>query len=683
MPLSPRTGPRPRLADLPKRALTLCVAALFAVLAAAPAARAEPPPESVEAYESPLTPAEYYANELAERPEGAAVVVDEALSGQYDAAELEEELHALFSTLDVPYHVIASPFPDGKAGWGADSILSPVADRHGQDGLYVHLRPEVHSQEARVIGYDLPAEESVRGLYEDPRIEYDSTVDEVAAVVVERLQGAEPVTDPSVDGSGADSSGSDDPEDEPGALAASWEWFLDETDPTGSMGAENLGTLSGLAAGFLLASTGFWIWWRVHEDRAAAFEVPGVIVTGLVLAGLSVAGPYAYMMSVPEGGSEIVDESDRVRSAAPYVASTDRVERLLAEVEAAPLYVAPLVPMDGTGLATTAERLEDSELPVRALVVPMSETDESGGDPEVLAYALSALTEGEALYLVAAVDFDGRVEVSAGSTGLGIEPYYLSRATREISGATPAEALEAALPALAEVPTLPGEPDAEPMFADVYVHDPGPRAERFFGDGFLPCLLTMGPLLSGTLFGAALVVVVLVRAVRLNTGGPRTRMSTRALRRLALAETRAMVRALEAAQDAPASEAAMRDADASLVVLRRPVDALDLLGVTVLARRSRAEIVGDTEHGSRSVCSANPLHGQARRSGRVHGLPGRRPLCDTCLDLPDHERERRVLELRIDGAWVPHLDLDRVWVRTNYGSADRALIDGILEKSDA
>lgn len=679
----PPAGSPPQLADLPKRALTLCAAALFVVLGAAPAAWAEPSPEAIEAYETALTPAEYYAAELAERPEGAAVVVDDVLSGRYDVAELEEELHALFSTLDVPYYVIASPFPDNKADWGIDSVLSPVVDRHGKDGLYVHLRPDIHFQEVRVRGYDLPVEDSVRGLYDDPRIEYDSTtIDEIAAVIVERLQGTEPVSGPSADGSGEGGADSTE-EEEPGTLAAFWEGFLDDIDPTDSVGAENLGTLSGLAAGFLLASAGFWIWWRLHEGRTGAFEAPGVIVTGLILAGLSVAGPYAYMMSVPAGGAELVDDSDRTRSEPPYVAGTDRVGRLLAETQTAPLYVAPLLPMDRAGLAVTARQLEETELPVRALVVAMDDTDESGGDPEVLAYALSALTEGEALYLVAALRYDGRVEVAAGSTGLGIDPYDLSWATREISEATPAEAIDAALPALAEIPTDPGQPDAEPPFAVSYVYEPAPRSERFLGDGFFPCLLVVGPMLSGMLFGAALAVVVLVRAVRKNTGGPRTRMGTRALRRLALAETRSMVRELEAAQDALVPEAAMRDADASLIVLRRPVDALDLLGVAVLARRARAAIAGDTKHGRRAVCSANPLHGQARRLGRLHDIPGRRPLCDTCLGLPDHERERRVLELRIDGAWVPHLKLDRVWVRTNYGSAQRALVDEILEKSDA
>ncbi|WP_239646087.1 hypothetical protein [Nocardiopsis valliformis] len=680
MPSSPRTGPPPRFADLPIRALALCAAAVFAVLAGAPAASAEPSPESVELYESAPTPAEYYADELAERPEGAAVVVDDVLAGDYDVAELEEELHRLFSSLDMPYHVIVSPFPGGQGGWDTDSVLASVADRFGRDGLYVHLRPgSAYSQEARVRGGDLPVRDMLRGLYDDPRLSYDSRIDETAQVIVERLSGADPVTDPDP----GDSGDAGDEDDEPGAAAAFWEAFLDDVDPTDSVGAENLGTLTGLVAGFLLASGGFWIWWRVHEGRTGAFEVPGVLVVTLLLGGLSVAGPYAYMMSVPEGGFETRAGSDETRSEPPHVTRTDRVERLLTELGSAPLHVEPLLPMDREGLAATAEQLEQARLPVRALVVPMHRSDESAADPEVLAHALAALTDEETLYLVAVPGFDGRVEVAAASTGLGIDPYDLSRLTRGIEEATPALALEAALSGLAEVPSAPGRPDAAPPFADSYVYDPGPRSERFFGDGFFPCLLVVGPLFSGMLFGAVFLVVFSVRRVRRQGGSPRTRMSARALRKLAIAETRAMVRELERAPEGLVPSAAMRDADAALVVLRRPADALDLLGATVLAGRARAAIAGDVQRSRRPVCSANPLHGQARRQGQVLVVPGRRPLCEACTALPDGDRPRRVLEVRVDGAWVPHLKLDRVWVRTNYGSTNRVLIDGILEERDA
>lgn len=683
MPSSPRTGPPPRFADLPLRALALCAAALFAVLAGASAAWAESSPESVELYESAPTPAEYFAEELAERPEGAAVVVDDVLAGDYDVAELEEELHGLFSSLDMPYHVIASPFPGSQSGWDTDSVLASVTDRFGQDGLYVHLRPgSAYSQEVRVRGYDLPVRDILRGLYDDPRLSYDSRIDVAAEVLVERLSGADPVAAP--DTGDAETTGdTEDEDDESGALAAFWEAFLDDVDPTDSVGAENLGTLSGLVAGFLLASGGFWIWWRVHEGRTGAFEVPGALVITLLLGGLSVAGPYAYLMSVPEGGVETRVGADETRSEPPYVTRTDRVERLLTELGSAPLHVEPLLPMDREGLAATAEQLTDAELPVRALVVPMHQSDESAEDPEVLAHALAALTDGETLYLVAAPGFDGRVEVAAASTGLGIDPYDLNRLTRGIEEATPALALEAALPGLAEVPTAPGQPDIAPPFADSYVYDPGPRSERFFGDGFFPCLLVVGPLFSGMLFGAVFLVVFSVRQVRRQGGGPRTRMSARALRKLAIAETRAMVRELERAPEGQVPAAAMRDADAALVVLRRPVDALDLLGATVLAGRARAGIAGDVQRSRRPVCSVDPLHGQARRQGQVLVVPGRRPLCEACAALPDGDRSRRVLELRVDGAWVPHLKLDRAWVRTNYGSTNRVLIDGILEERDA
>ena len=671
MPSPPRPGPLPRYADLLRRSLALCAASLLAVLAAAPAARAEPAPETVQALEDTRTPAEYYADELAERPEGAAVIVDDSLAGLGDVAELERELHTLFSTLDVPYHVIASPFPGQGTDWGTGPVLPAVVDRVDRDGVYVHLRPGTYTQEVLVRGHDLPGEESVRSLSADPRLEYDSGPDEIAAVLVERLSGAAP----------APAHGHE--QAEPGALAVFWEEFRRDVDPTRSVGAENLGTLSGTLSGFVLGTGVIWVWWRTARGRRRRHEVPVVAVLTLTLAGAAVAGPYAHMMSVPEGGVETAWKTPDVRSVPPYVANTERVERLVSETASTPLYVAPLVTMDRTGLAATADRLEDAEIPVRALVMSMSPSDESEGDPEVLAYSLAALTEGPSVYLVATTDFEGRVEIAAGSSGLGIDAYDLSSAVRDVVADTPAEAVEAALPALTALPTDPDRPDAEPFFAYTYDEDPGPRSERFLGDGFLPCLLVVGPLLSGIAFGALLLLVVAVRAARGGTVGGRTRMTARALRRLALAETRAMVRELEAAGDGEVPASAMRDADAALVVLRRPTDALDLLGVTVLARRARAAIDGDPGAGRRPVCSANPLHGRADRDGRVAVVRGRRPLCDACLDLQNDARTARVLELRIGGAWVPHLTLDRVWVHTNYGSTRRGLVDGILEESDA
>lgn len=678
MPSPPGPGPLPRRADLLRRALALCAASLFAVLATAPAARAEPPPEAVEAHEDTRTPAEYYADELAERPEGAAVIVDDAMAGLVDTAELEGELHSLFSTLDVPYYVIASPFPGTGSDWGTGTVLPVVVDRLDRDGVYVHLRPDTLMQEVLVRGYDLPAEESARSLSGDPRLEYDSAPDEVAAVLVEHLRGEAPAPAPAHGHEGRS---------DPGALTVFWQEFLDDVDPTRSVGAENLGTLSGLSAGFLLGTGVIWVWWRSVRGRRRRHEVTVVAVLTLALAGAAVAGPHAYMMSVPEGGVETAWQTPDVQSVPPYVANTERVERLVSETGSAPLYVAPLVTMDRTGLAATAERLEDTQedtgIPVRALVMSMSPTDESEGDPEVLAYSLAALTEEPSLYLVATADFEGRVQIAAGTAGLGVDSYELSTAVRDVTGDTPAEAVEAVLPALTALSTDPGQPDTEPLFAYSYDEDPGPRSERFLGDGFLPCLLVVGPLLSGIAFGLLLLLVATVRAVRGGTVGGRTRMRARTLRRLALSETRAMVRELEEAGNGEVPASAMRDADAALVVLRRPTDSLDLLGATVLARRARAGISGDPGAGRRPVCSANPLHGRADRVGRVAVVQGRRPLCDACLELQNDARTARVLELRIGGAWVPHLSLDRVWVHTNYGSTQRGLVDGILEESDA
>jgi hypothetical protein len=666
------TSPRSRF--LPAVLLPVLLI-LLPVLGATPAS-AQPAPATYEEYEERVTPAEHYAALLAREPRGAAVVVDDVLSGRYDVGELEADLHDSFGELGVPYHVVASPFPDTARHWGGE-LLPALVDRVGADGLYVHLRPGGTPHAVAVGGAeDLQVDLAVGAVRYSPDLDYDAPLDQVAEAFTGAL--AEP------DLAGRVERLRQDYEAESASEPSAWEEFLEDLDPTTYAGPSNLGFLAGSASGGLAAVVVVTAV-LVQRGRRRGTN-PAALVTVAALAGLALfAAPAAaaltYMNSVPPGGSEVVDPFDRARAEPPHVSSTVRVERVLRQMGDEPLYVDPLSPLPREGLARAAERAGGAPVPVRAVVIPMTGEDESGGDPHLFAHAMRHVLGEDAVYAVLTADYDGTVRTAVAPFGLGLSSHDLSQGLDGEGRDTPAAALDILLDNVEDAPRDGRAADPEP--SEPYDHTPEPRAQRFWSD-FLPGALIVGPIAALLLAGAVVGPWFLVRSSR---EARARRPSRRALRRAAERERARLASLLSSDRSEGLPRSMMPPVEAALMVMGADPDDLDLVGVVVVSRRAHAA-VEDPGSADTSPCMINPLHGPATASKRS-GLAGRQgllPVCRPCADLADDRRAASVLRVRDGGgAAREHLSMEgRAWVRHRYGAKSPArMAQRLLEEIHA
>ncbi|WP_150252603.1 hypothetical protein [Nocardiopsis deserti] len=664
------TSPRFRL--IPAVVLPVLLI-LLPVLGATPAS-AQPEPEA-GTREEHATPAEHYAALLTEQPEGAAVVVDDALAGRYDLEELEADLHDSFGALDVPYHVVASPFPGAEPQWGGD-MLPSLADRVGADGLYVLLQPDSVPL-ARAAGVDLPVEAASDTVRYSPELDYyGAPLDEAADAFTAAL------ADPDAQATANRLRQEYSAEQEAYRGPTAWEEFLGDLDPTTSVGPNNLGFLVSTATGALLTLSLFHVWWTRRRGGSTVAAVAVASVFGLALPAAGVAGALYYMDSVPLDANERPDPLEQARSQPPYVTSTVRVERVVDGLGGGPLYVDPLSPLSREGLADVAERAERSSVPVYAVLLPMADTDESEGDPARFAHAMRHVLGEDGVYAVITQEsYEETPETTVLAFGTGLESYYLDRALDEGGATTPAQELGLLLDAVEQ---LPRDPEAgDPLPPDTSVTVPEPRTARFWED-FWAGALFLGPMLGAILLGAVLGTAALVRGSR----GMRERQpSPRALRRTAERE-RARLAALvssDRAERLPGSM--MPPVEAALMVMDADPDDLDLVGVAVVSRRAHAALE-DPGSVDLSPCMVNPLHGPAtafRRAG-PRERRGLFPVCRACAALTEQQRTVAVLRVRDGGGTRrDHLSMnERAWVQYRFGAKNPArMAERVLEEIDA
>ncbi|MEE2055035.1 hypothetical protein Q8A49_31500 [Nocardiopsis umidischolae] len=660
-------------------ALAALPALLVLPLTASPAAAEPAPPGAPSAYETRVSPAEYYADLMADEPEGAAVVVDAAVAGLHDPEELEADLREAFDALGEPYHVVVSPFPGPGTEWGG-AMLPALHDRLGSDGVYVHLRPDSSLFDVAAYGVALPVDEARSALLSDPDLDYGAPVDQIAEGFVRAL------TDPG--GAGAADPDRYGPPSVGDRFAEGWRDFLDDLDPTSHNGPGNTGFLAGTLGGFVLGAGGYLVWRRLRRGPLGGSGVAvatGTAVATVVLAGAVSLAPLAHVVGAPEGGAEVLSPREEAFASPPYVVSTARVEQIAREMEenTAPLYVDPRTPSPLDGLAATAERLADTPVPVRALVLPMDPADEFSGDPEVLAHALASVSGEDAVYLVAGHQYSEEgVRVSASAVGLGtVDSYELWTATGEIEEPSPAQALDAALDALEGVEVAEGAYVGTPYFMDSGNEPPGPRVPRYFSGGFPAGVLLLGPLAFLALAGTAALVRLLVRRPRRDRAtGPR------ALRRMALRESGALRKVLASDRAGEIPRELMPPAEAVLIAMEHDPDDLDHVGAVVVSRRVMAALADPGRNVGRAPCRVNPLHGPSTSSQRLRAVRGSVPMCASCAGADEAVRAARVLHVRDrQGGRLAYLSLDdRAWVRHHFGAERPArMAERLLEEIDA
>ncbi len=666
-------GPTSPLLRLMSAVVLPALLVLLPVLGAAPAS-AQPEP-GTGTREERVTPAEHYAALLAEQPEGAAVVVDDALVGRYDPEELEADLHESFGALGVSYHVVASPFPGTEPQWGGD-VLPALADRVGADGLYVLLQPDSVPR-ALAEGVDLPVDAAADAVRYSPELDYyGAPLDEVADAFTAAL--TDPDAQATADRLRQEYSAEQDAYRSPTA----WEEFLEDLDPTSSVGPSNLGFLVSTATGALLTLSLLHVWWTRRRGGSTVAAVAVASVFGLALPAAGVAGALYYMDSVPLGASERPDPLERVRSQPPYVTSTVRVERVVDGLGGGPLYVDPLSPLSREGLADVAERAERSSVPVYAVLLPMADTDESEGDPERFAHALHHVLGEDGVYAVITQEsYEETPETTVLAFGTDLDSYYLGQALDEGAATTPAQELSLLLEAVEEVPRDPEA--ADPVPYDTSTDPLEPRTTRFWED-FWAGVLFLGPIVGALLLGAVLGTVALVRG---SLGRRRRQPSPRALRRTAERERARLAALVSSDRVGRLPTPMMPPVEAALMVMDADPDDLDLVGVAVVSRRAHAALE-DPGSAETSPCMVNPLHGPAEAFKRA-GPRERRglfPVCRECADLTDQQRTAALLRVRdAAGTRRDHLSMnERAWVQYRFGAKDPArMAERLLEEIDA
>lgn len=654
--------------------VVLCAFVMMVVMASAAPVEAEPEHESA---------ASHVAGLLADRPVDEAVVVSDLLAGDYDVSATEEILRSEFGRLDVPFFVFASPYMPAELD--GDDLLAAVQDRVGRDGIYVHMSNGHSLVRTGTVGVELPTRDATTVLLRDETFDHESRLPEVAEGYVDALldpdvaQRAESLRE-----SGAD------PASE--GLGAAWRGFLDDVDPTTSNGPANTGFLASLLAGAALGLAGTMI--LVHRRRAnpngrrskgrnrrtahrgenVLADLPTrmrVVVLGCVAAALVViAAGATHVWLSPETAGERRAAQDAL-SAPPYVGSTLRVDRIAQEWRQDPLYVDPLAGGSRQGIDELSRAVDEAPVPVWFAAVPMDGADESEGDTEVLAHALAHTVDEPGVYVVAEPGED-RPGVALVEVGGEVDARDLHRTRREND-----TALGALRPVLDQLDEARVESTAErtvPTAAETG-QAPTSRMEHYFGGGFLPGLLLLGPIAGALLYGMGVGLRALSRRVGATPG--------RRLRPLAHRETTRMVAAIDAASAGGADvHQAVREADTALMVLGDTPDELDLVGVIVLARRARRRLGPGADRADTVVCMVNPLHGLSVGSASTTlARKDMLPMCRKCLAKDD--RDRRPLRVTAGRGRKSHLLLDRTWVLTQYGGRKELTGEHLLEETGA
>lgn len=652
--------------------LVASLTALLALLCAVPA-HAESDEHTVER----ASAAEYFVGLLEEEPEGAAVVVHDSVAGDSDPDELEQDLHDSFGRLDVPYHVVAGAVP-GDGGHGED-FLAAVQDRMGEPGLYVLLRPRQTQVYVTSSGVDLPVEDASRALLRERTLTYETPMAVRAEAFVDALRDpnlAERVRvpwyqtspifwwlDPYVQGLRLTT------HDGPTKLGGATAFVLALTLTLGAaLARERVGRRKRAEA---VGHTG-----RLPGDRALVMGSVLIPAVGVVVMAASLL--HLNTATLPRDTQEpgpIPPET------APYVASTIRVDRIVEGLRNEPLYLDPLAQNGPGELVEVAERVEDAELPVYAAVLPMNNSDESGGEPEILAHALHHVLGEDGVYVV--VDDSGESpRVGAALFGVSHGDEWDTRnAQRDVisfrEGLTTAQALDEYLDTLVGASPAPGE-NSPPPYSVERRANPSPEPSRwseYFSEDFYLALLLVGPL-------TALALLWTIRGA-VNASRPWRAAPGRALRPRADRAVRRATKALHAASDDhPGRSGALREVDAALAVLNGDPDELDLVGVTVLADRATRRLDPDPDTAAtadRPVCGVNPLHGPAV----TKDTDSARHLCAACAALPSSARSRATLRVTApSGGRRPHHELDRRWVTTGYGATGPLDVEQLLKESD-
>ncbi len=384
-------------------------------------------------------------------------------------------------------------------------------------------------------------------------------------------------------------------------------------------------------------------------------------------------------------------------------------ERIVAALEESPVHVDPSFSgaFPDERAHELRQRITDSGVPLRVIVVPLIEGGEWSGDADVLAAAVHDRIGGEAHYLV----LDGRT--LTGHDFVEWTEDSVERARYGTYGVS--EEMEYDAPAVERVEraaeiALSDNPEAVYREA-VEARDSGPFSWLY---SLRPGVYTTVVVLPWVLAGLALLglgfglhrwrrpraVPTLPQHAAFDNANRarRDELVERAGRELVEVGERVSA-AVPVADDPDATTELHRALDAHAAA-RRIHDALpaegaalpDIAGVLVLLDHAEDHMARATRPAARrravpvrSHCYANPLHGTGTKVTRWREFGGRGdirvPLCAECARSVRDRSRPRVLPARHGGREVPYYEVpaaESVWSATGYGALRGDLVDRVL-----
>ncbi|WP_051072923.1 hypothetical protein [Nocardiopsis valliformis] len=447
-----------------------------------------------------------------------------------------------------------------------------------------------------------------------------------------------------------------------------------------------------------------------HRPRRARLAVTGALSLAFLLAPVSAGAVLAD--TVPGSAHEVDSTREEVREDAQEEpqAELSPTERLAADLAESPVHVDPTYSgaYPDEWVADLAERITESGVPLRVIVIPLIEGGEWSGEAKVMAAAVHDRIGGEGHYLV----LDGRdlsghdfFAPGAGADRVDRARYATSTLIYEMGFDAPASArMERALEiALSE--------DPEAIYQEATESQERGAFDWLYslGPGMYTVIVVLPWVLAGlALIGLGFGVYRWRRPRAVPTLPQHAAFDNANQARLDELVERAGQELVEFGErvstavpvaDDPEATTELHQALDAHAAARRVYDGLpaevalaDVVGVLVLLDNAEDHMARATRPAARrrsgplrAHCYANPLHGTDTKVTRWREFGGREdvrvPLCAECAKAVRDRSRPRVLSVRKDGREVPYYELpaaESVWAATGYGALRGDLVKRIL-----
>lgn len=446
-----------------------------------------------------------------------------------------------------------------------------------------------------------------------------------------------------------------------------------------------------------------------HRPQRSRLAVTGALFLAFLLAPVSAGAGLAD--TAPGSTQEEVQEETQEETQEEAQAELSPTEQLVAELAESPVHVDPTYSgaYPEEWAADVAERITESGVPLRVIVIPLIEGGDWSGEARVMVAAVHDRIGGEGHYLVLdGSRLSGHDFFAPGTTGadrVDRASYATSTLTYEMDFDAPAPArMERALEvALSEDPEAiyreATDSRERGAFDWMYALGPGVYTVVVVLPWVLAALALLGLGFGLHRWRRPRAVPTLPQHAAFDNANQarRDELVERAGQELVEFGER-VSSAVPVPGDAEATDALHQALDAHAAA-RRVYDGLpdegalpDIAGVLVLLDNAEDHMARATRPAARrravplrSHCYANPLHGTDTKVTHWREFGGRGdvrvPLCAECAKAVRDRSRPRVLSARKDGRELPYYEVpaaESVWAATGYGALRGDLVKRVL-----